>query len=71
MKLKEFLNLLPWSQPVEISIMGKDLYEGDVRYYEQKDYEIDEVYTYGDIKDYDKPFAVICIDCKESDSNEI
>ena len=64
MKLLEFLELLPINQPIEISIMGTYLYEGDVAYYNYGDYEIDEIYTYGDIKEYDKTFAVICIDCK-------
>ena len=64
MKLLEFLELLPTRQSIVISIMGSDLYEGDVAYYNYGDYEIDEIYTYGDIKEYDKVFAVICIDCK-------
>ena len=64
MKLLEFLELLPTRQSIVVSIMGSDLYEGDVAYYNYGDYEIDEIYTYGDIKEYDKAFAVICIDCK-------
>ena len=42
MKLLEFLELLPINQPIEISIMGTYLYEGDAAYYNYGDYEIDE-----------------------------
>ena len=64
MKLLEFLELLPTGQSIVISIMGSNLYEGDVVYYDYGDYEINEIYTYGDIKEYNRPYVVICIDCK-------
>ena len=66
MKLKDLLKFLGRDQRIEISIMGKDLYEGSVDCFNDFiDLEIDEIYSYGDIESYDNVYSVICIDCKE------
>ena len=66
MKLKDLLKFLSKDQRIEISIMGKDLYEGSVDCFNNFiDLEIDEIYSYGDIESYDNVYSVICIDCKE------
>lgn len=66
MKLKDLLEFLGRDQRIEVSIMGKDLYEGSVDCFNSViDLEIDEIYSYGDIESYDNVYSVICIDCKE------
>ena len=66
MKLTDLLKFLNKDQRIEISIMGKDLYEGSVDCFNDFiDLEIDEIYSYGDIESYDNVYSVICIDCKE------
>ena len=66
MKLTDLLKFLSKDQRIEISIMGKDLYEGSVDCFNDFiDLEIDEIYSYGDIGNYDNVYSVICIDCKE------
>ena len=66
MKLTDLLKFLSKDQRIEISIMGKDLYEGSVDCFNDFiDLEIDEIYSYGDIESYDNVYSVICIDCKE------
>ena len=66
MKLTDLLKFLSKDQRIEISIMGKDLYEGSVDCFNDFiDLEIDEIYSYGDIENYDNVYSVICIDCKE------
>ena len=66
MKLKELLKFLSKDQRIEVSIIGKDLYEGSVDCFNNFiDLEIDEIYSYGDIESYDNVYSVICIDCKE------
>ena len=66
MKLTDLLKFLSKYQRIEISIMGKDLYEGSVDCFNDFiDLEIDEIYSYGDIENYDNVYSVICIDCKE------
>ena len=45
----------------------KKIFEGkicDFKYLDYKDLELIEIYSYGDTKDYDTPFSVMCIDCK-------
>ena len=67
MKLTDLLKFLSKDQRIEISIMGKDLYEGSVDCFNDFiDLEIDEIYSYGDIESYDNVYSVICIDCKEA-----
>ena len=66
MKLTDLLKFLSKDQRIEISIMGKDLYEGSVDCFNDFiDLEIDEIYSYGDIESYDNVYSVICIDCKD------
>ena len=66
MKLTDLLKFLSKDQRIEISIMGKDLYEGSVDCFNDFiDLEIEEIYSYGDIESYDNVYSVICIDCKE------
>ena len=66
MKLKDLLKFLGRDQRIEISIMGKALYEGSVDCFNNLiDLNIDEIYSYGDIESYDNVYSVICIDCKE------
>ena len=69
MKLKDLLKFLGRDQRIEVSVMGKDLYEGSVDCFNDFiDLEIDEIYSYGDIESYDNVYSVICIDCKESNN---
>ena len=66
MKLTDLLKFLSKDQRIEVSVMGKDLYEGSVDCFNDFiDLEIDEIYSYGDIENYDNVYSVICIDCKE------
>jgi len=66
MKLKDLLKFLGRDQRIEVSVSGKDLYEGSVDCFNNFiDLEIDEIYSYGDIESYDNVYSVICIDCKE------
>ena len=66
MKLKDLLKFLSKDQRIEISIMGKALYEGSVDCFNDFiDLNIDEIYSYGDIENYDNIYSVMCIDCKE------
>ena len=68
MKLKDLLKFLDRDQRIEVSVMGKDLYEGSVDCFNNLidlDLDIDEIYSYGDIESYDNVYSVICIDCKE------
>ena len=69
MKLKDLLKFLGRDQRIEVSVMGKDLYEGSVDCFNDFiDLEIDEIYSYGDIENYDNIYSVMCIDCKESNN---
>ena len=66
MKLTDLLKFLSKDQRIEISIMGEDLYEGSVDCFNDFiDLEIDEIYSYGDIENYDNIYSVMCIDCKD------
>ena len=71
MKLSELLKLIPENQSVEIFLDGVMLYEGKVEYFDcDKDYEVDEIMSYGDISNCDRVYSVICIDCKEMDLDD-
>ena len=66
-KLEELVVLLYEYEIVEIRMDKKKIFEGkicDFKYLDYKDLELIEIYSYGDIKDYDTPFSVMCIDCK-------
>lgn len=61
MKLKEFLSLLPNSQEIEIVTEDDLIYEGDSEDYIGEDYEITDVDSYADVRNYDSMYSVICI----------
>ena len=61
MKLKEFLELLPNSQEIEIVTEDDLIYEGDSEDYIGEDYEITDVYSYADVRNYDIMYSVISI----------
>ena len=66
-KLEELVVLLYEYEIVEIRMDKKKIFEGkicDFKYLDYKDLELIEIYSYGDIKDYDTTFSVMCIDCK-------
>ena len=66
-KLEELVALLYEYQIVEIRVDKKKIFYGkiyDFKYLDYKDLELIEIYSYGDIKDYNTPFSVMCIDCK-------
>ena len=66
-KLEELVALLYEYQIVEIRTDKKIIFEGkicDFKYLDYKDLELIEIYSYGDTKNYDTPFSVMCIDCK-------
>ena len=61
MKLKEFLELLPNSQEIEIVTEDDLIYEGDSEDYIGEDYEITDVDSYADVRNYDIIYSVISI----------
>ena len=61
MKLLEFLELLPNSQEIEIVTEDDLIYEGDSEDYIGEDYEITDVDSYADVRNYDIMYSVISI----------
>ena len=61
MQLKEFLKLLPTSQEIDISTENDLIYEGDSEGYIGEDYEITDVDSYADVRNYDTVYSVISI----------
>ena len=61
MKLKEFLKLLPTCQEIEILNENDLIYEGDSEGYIGEDYEITDVDSYADVRNYDTVYSVISI----------
>ena len=61
MKLREFLELLPNSQEIEIVTEDDLIYEGYVEDYIGEDYEITDVDSYADVRNYDTVYSVISI----------
>ena len=61
MKLLEFLELLPNSQEIEIVTEDDLIYEGNSEDYIGEDYEITDVDSYADVRNYDSMYSVISI----------
>ena len=61
MKLKEFLKLLPTCQEIDILTEDDLIYEGDSEGYIGEDYEITDVDSYADVRNYDTVYSVISI----------
>ena len=61
MKLLEFLKLLPNSQEIEILNENDLIYEGYSEDYIGEDYEITDVDSYADVRNYDTVYSVISI----------
>ena len=61
MQLKEFLKLLPTSQEIDISTENDLIYEGYSEDYIGEDYEITDVDSYADVRNYDTVYSVISI----------
>ena len=61
MQLKEFLKLLPTSQEIDISTENDLIYEGYSEGYIGEDYEIIDVDSYADVRNYDTVYSVVSI----------
>ena len=61
MQLKEFLKLLPTCQEIEILNENDLIYEGDSEGYIGEDYEIIDVDSYADVRNYDTVYSVVSI----------
>lgn len=66
-KLEELVVILDKFELVEIYINNFVIFNGKILDFEHLNYknlEVNEIFSYGDIKDYDTLFGVMCIYCK-------